>query len=252
LQRLERTTQTWEEVVVQDASAVLELVFIDDERATDVFSYSYRVLVFNSCGLPVDTSNVATSILLDGEANQQRLVNVLAWSPYSEWQEGVEWYHIYRRMKDSGYELIDEVNGAGSLFYEDDVSELVETDGDFFYRIEAIERSDDSRPPFSSFSNEVNLSMNPIIWIPNAIVLGGYNDVFKPTVSFALVEEFYLVVFSSWGDRIFETYSIEEGWDGRMNGKVVEEGVYNYYITVKDGRGRAIDQFGHITVLNYE
>ncbi len=252
LQRLERTTQTWEEVLVQDASAVLELVFIDDERATDVFSYSYRVLVFNSCGLPVDTSNVATTILLDGEANQQRLVNVLAWSPYSEWQEGVEWYHIYRRMKDSNYELIDEVNGAGSLFYEDDVSELVETDGDFFYRIEAIERSDDSRAPFSSFSNEVNLSMNPIIWIPNAIVLGGYNDVFKPTVSFALVEEFYMVVFSSWGDLIFETYNIEEGWDGRMNGKVVEEGVYNYYITVKDGRGRAIDQFGHITVLNYE
>jgi hypothetical protein len=59
-------------------------------------------------------------------------------------------------------------------------------------------------------------------------------------------------VFSSWGDLIFETYNIEEGWDGRMNGKVVEEGVYNYYITVKDGRGRAIDQFGHITVLNYE
>jgi hypothetical protein len=28
--------------------------------------------------------------------------------------------------------------------------------------------------------------------------------------------------------------------------------VYNYYVTVKDGRGRAIDRFGNITVLNYE
>ncbi len=252
LQRLEPITQTWEEVVVQDASAALELVFIDDERANDVFSYSYRILVFNSCGLIVDTSNVARTIHLEGESDQERLVNILSWSPYGEWVEGVEWYRIYRRMKDSEYELIDEVNGGGSMFYEDDVSELIETDGDFFYRIEAIERNDISRAPFSALSNEVNLSINPIIWIPNAIVLGGYNDLFKPTVSFALVEEYYMTIFSSWGDLIFETRNIEEGWDGRMNGKPVPEGLYNFYVTVKDGRGRATDQFGHITVLNYE
>lgn len=252
LQRLERVTQSWQEVVVEDASAVAEIVFIDYTLATDVFSYSYRILVYNSCGLIVDTSNVSTTILLNGEANQERLVNVLAWSPYGDWTEGVDHYNIYRRMKDAPYELIEEVNGGASLFYEDDVSELVKTDGDFYYLIEAIEEGDGSRAPFFSQSNEVNLSMVPIIWIPNAIVLGGYNPVFKPTISFALVEEYYLVVFSRWGDLIFETYSIEEGWDGSMNGRPVQEGVYNYYVTVKDGRGRAIDQFGHITVLNYE
>jgi gliding motility-associated-like protein len=252
LQRLEESTQTWEEVLVQDASATAEIVYIDDSRATDVFSYSYRVLVFNSCGLVVDTSNVAKTILLNGEANQDRLVNVLAWSPYGDWQDGVDHYNIYRRMKDTPYELIEEVNGGGSLFYEDDISELVETDGDFFYLIEAIEKGDGSRAPFFAHSNEVNLSVDPIIWIPNAIVLGGYNPVFKPTMSFAIVEEYYLVIFSKWGDLIYETRSIEEGWDGSMNGKAVQEGVYNYYVTVKDGRGRAIDRFGNITVLNYE
>jgi gliding motility-associated-like protein len=249
---LESTTQTWEEVVVQDASAALELVFIDDERATDVFSYCYRILVFNACGLSVDTSNVACTMILDGESNQQRLVNALAWSPYREWQEGVEWYSIYRRTKNTEYELINEVNGGGNLFYEDDVSELVDSDGDFFYRIEAIERNENSRAPFTSLSNEVNLSMDPIIWIPNALVIGGYNEICKPTISFALVEEYYMVVFNSWGDLIFETYNFEEGWDGRINGKAVEEGIYNYNISVKDGRGRAINRFGHITVLNYE
>jgi gliding motility-associated-like protein len=252
LQRLERSTQTWEEVWVQDASAIAEIAFVDDGRATDVFSYSYRVLVYNSCGLIVDTSNVASTMLLRGEANQERLVNVLAWSPYGDWQEEVDHYNIYRRMKDSPYELIEEVGGGASLFYEDDVSDYVETDGDFYYLIEAIEKGDGSRIPFFSHSNEVNLSMVPIIWIPNAIVLGGYNPIFKPTMSFALVEEYYLVIFSRWGDLIFETRSFEEGWDGTMNGKPVQEGIYNFYVTVKDGQGRAIDQFGHITVLNYE
>jgi len=252
LQRLEKSTQTWEEVLVQDISALAEMVFIDDRRATDVFFYSYRVLVYNSCGLIVDTSNVATTVLLNGEASQERLVNVLAWSPYGDWQDGVDYYNIYRRMKDTPFELIDEVNGGASLFYEDDVSAFVETDGDFFYLIEAIENGDESRAPFFAHSNEINLSMVPIIWIPNAIVLGGNNPVFKPTMSYALVEEYYLVVFSRWGDLIFESRSIEEGWDGTMNGRAVQEGVYNYYVTVKDGRGRAIDQFGNITVLNYE
>jgi len=252
LQRFEPSTDSWEEVLVQDLSATFSWDFIDDSRATDVFSYSYRIIVFNACGLPVDTSNIATTMLLDGQANQERLVNTLAWSPYREWGQGVETYQIYRSTKTSGFELLTEINGGASLFYEDDVSELVESDGDFYYRIEAVEKTTDARDAFVSKSNEVNLSIDPIIWIPNAMVIGGYNELFKPVLSFALVEEYYLVIFSKWGDMIFETYDANEGWDGSMKGRMVQEGVYNYYLTVKDGRGRAIDRFGNITVLNYE
>jgi hypothetical protein len=37
-----------------------------------------------------------------------------------------------------------------------------------------------------------------------------------------------------------------------MGGKFVQEGVYNYYLSVEDGRGRITDMFGFITVLNYD
>jgi gliding motility-associated-like protein len=252
LQRLELATDSWEEVLVQDANATTELIFIDDQRACDVFSYTYRVVVSNFCGVSVDTTNFASTVLLDGQANQQRLVNTLSWTPYAEWQAGVDKYLVYRRQKDTPYELIEELNGGASLFYEDDVSELVETDGDFYYQIEAVENSDGPRDSFVAKSNEVNIAVDPIIWVPNAIVIGGYNEIFKPVISFALVKDFYLVVFSRWGDTVFESRSVDTGWDGMMNGKPVREGLYNYYMTVKDGRGRVTDQFGHITVLNYE
>jgi hypothetical protein len=252
LQRFDSLTNSWDDIVVQDLNVEMSWDFTDSDLATDVFSYSYRIVVFNACGLPVDTSNVATTILLDGEPNQERLVNTLRWSPYSQWNEGVKVYQIYRRTKTSEFELLTEINGGASLFYEDDVSELVESDGDFYYRIDAVEKTSDARDAFISKSNEVNVSIDPIIWIPNAMVLGGYNELFKPVMSFALVEEYYLVIFSKWGDMIFETYYASEGWDGSMNGRMVQEGVYNYYLTVKDGRGRAIDRFGNITVLNYE
>lgn len=252
LQRYEPVSQFWEEVFVQDLSAAFELSFTDEGRATDVFCYTYRVLVYNSCGLVVDTTNIAKTILLDGQASQERLVNTLSWSPYAEWQQGVELYEIYRKLKNSDYELIDEVNGEARLFYEDDVSELVETDGDFTYRIEAIEKNDGERDSYRSVSNEVSLSIDPIIWIPNSIVVGGYNELFYPVISFALVEEYHMIIFSRWGDLIFETRDVNEGWDGTMKGRTVEEETYNFFITVKDGQGRAIDRFGHISVFNYD
>jgi gliding motility-associated-like protein len=252
LQRKESATQTWEDVIAFTVSASSELIFTDDGRATDVFNYIYRVIVTNQCGEQVDTSNTARTILLNGESNTDNQINILAWSPYSQWQDGVDAYKIYRKMKDTGYELIQEVNGSASLFYQDDVSKLVDTDGDFYYRIEAIEYRNDATAPYTAFSNEINLSLDAIIWVPNAMVIGGYNDEFKAVISFAEVEEFYLTVFSRWGDLLFETRDAKEGWDGKVDGLPVAEGVYNYYISVKDGRGRAIDQFGTITVLNYE
>ena len=84
------------------------------------------------------------------------------------------------------------------------------------------------------------------------MVIGGYNELFYPVISFALVEEYHMVIFSRWGDLVFETRDVKVGWDGTMKGRTVQEGTYNYFITVKDGLGRAIDRFGHISVFNYD
>ncbi len=249
-QRFEPTTDSWEELFVQDLSAAFEFPFIDKQRATDVFSYTYRVVVSSSCGLKVATTNVGKTIALTGTTDQTRLVNTLLWNPYLDWKDGVDVYRIYRRLKNEPFELIHEMNGGSRLFYEDDISELIESDGEFIYCIEAVEKTDGSRSPYTSKSNEISLSVDPIVWIPNTIVIGGYNDVFKPVISYALVEEYYLSIFSKWGDHIFETHDVEEGWDGYMDNRPVQEGVYNYYFMVKDGRGRAIDRFGYIIVLN--
>lgn len=252
LQRFSEATDSWEEVVVQDTSATLSLSFFDGERATDVFSYTYRVIAYNTCGRAVDTTNIAQTILLDGEANQDRLVNTLAWTPYGDWSDGVDHYNIYRSSDGGPYELINELDGQEQLFYEDDVSELISTNGEFCYRIEAVEHTDGVRSPFQSNSNEVCLSIEPIIWVPNTIVVGGYNDKFFPVISFATIESYRMVIFSRWGDLVFQTTDIKEGWDGTFEGSYVKEGVYDYYLTVKDGKGRNTERFGYVIMLNYD
>jgi gliding motility-associated-like protein len=252
LQRLSESTDSWEEVVVRDTSVAMSITFLDGERAADVFSYTYRVIAYNSCGMPVDTTNIGRTILLDGEASQERLVNTLAWSPYADWSEGVERYNIYRSIDQGPFELINELGGGELLFYEDDVSELTGSSGEFCYHIEAVERSESGRTPFISLSNEICLSIQPLIWVPNTIVAGGYNPNFFPEISFASVESYHMVIFSRWGDLIYETTQIKPGWDGTFEGSYVKEGVYDYYLTVKDGKGRNIDRFGFITLLNYD
>jgi gliding motility-associated-like protein len=252
LQRFSEVTDTWEEVITLDTSAAMSMTFSDFERATDVFSYTYRVIVYNTCGRAVDTTNIAQTMLLDGEANQDRLVNTLAWSPYGDWSDEVDHYNIYRSSDGNPYELINELNGREQLFYEDDVSELISTSGEFCYRIEAVEKTDGARAPYQSESNEVCLSIDPIIWVPNTIVAGGYNDSFFPVISYATVESYRMVIFSRWGDLVFQTTDVKEGWDGTFEGSYVKEGVYDYYLTVKDGKGRNTERFGYVILLNYD
>ena len=252
LQRFSSSTDSWEEIEVKDTNATFRFSFQDTERATDVFSYRYRVIAINTCGRVVDTTNIGKTILLDAASSQDRLVNTISWSAYEEWENGVDHYNIYRRIGEGPLELIDEFSAGSSLFYEDYVSDYIDASGDFIYCIEAIERNDGSREPYSSKSNEVNLTLEPIIWVPNSIVIGGYNPVFYPVISFADVASYRLIVFSRWGDLIFQTTTITDGWDGTMGGKFVQEGVYNYYLSVEDGRGRITDKFGFVTVMNYD
>lgn len=252
LQMLDTFTGVWEESIVQTANAQMQLSYVVNDLVTDEFPYQFRVVAYNSCGVAVDTTNRAKTIWLNGISIQERLVNMLSWTPYEDWPEGVERYNIYRQVGDGPIELLTEVSSATAPFYEDDVSELTDSKGDFRYYIEAVERSSSSRAPFTSVSNEILLSIDPIIWIPNAIVIGGYNELFFPVISFADIENYRLVVFSRWGDLIYETDDLTQGWDGTMGDRYVQEGMYNYYLSVQDGRGRHIDRFGYITVLNYD
>ena len=38
------------------------------------------------------------------------------------------------------------------------------------------------------------------------------------------------MIFNRWGERIWETTDYNEGWDGRSNGKDVQDGVYTWKI----------------------
>ncbi len=74
------------------------------------------------------------------------------------------------------------------------------------------------------------------------------NDVFCPAVA-TDVEEYSLSIYSKSNDLIFRTDDIKVGWDGYVNGKIVETGVYIYDAKGKFANGTTFIRRGDVTVL---
>lgn len=91
----------------------------------------------------------------------------------------------------------------------------------------------------------------PAIYVPNAFTPGGNenNPVFY--VYGTGIAEFSLTIFNRWGQMIYHSTDMEEGWDGTMNGKDVQTGVYIWtlhYSTDVDPM-TVHSEIGHVTLL---
>ncbi len=83
----------------------------------------------------------------------------------------------------------------------------------------------------SRFDKEIEDYCTGLLFIPNAFTPGnkdGVNDVFKPVVK--NIQDYELRIFNRWGEMIFKTNDVNEGWDGTINGKNCQMDVYVYQI----------------------
>lgn len=73
----------------------------------------------------------------------------------------------------------------------------------------------------------------PNVFTPNN---DGVNDFFKPAI-FKGMKSGNMIVLNRWGQVVFETDDVSNGWDGRYKNKPVTDGVYFYkiqYTTIFD------------------
>ncbi len=59
----------------------------------------------------------------------------------------------------------------------------------------------------------------------------GSNDVFR--VAYTSVKDFKMVIFNSWGRKVFETSDPGDSWDGKIGSQKAAEGVYFYFIEAR-------------------
>ena len=88
------------------------------------------------------------------------------------------------------------------------------------------------------------------IFIPNAFTPNGdgVNDVFQP-IDYGAAKRILIRIYNRWGGVVFESTSIDNGWDGTMAGEVIQPGVYVYQITGEFLNGEEFDETGSIALL---
>lgn len=102
-------------------------------------------------------------------------------------------------------------------------------------------------------SNYQSLLIEPVenVYVPNAFTPNddGANDIFNVS-SFGIKENgFLLQIFNRWGERIFETDDLFEGWDGTKNGNKCESEVYVYKVTYVDLKDNTYAFKGTVTLI---
>ncbi|WP_316765939.1 putative Ig domain-containing protein [Pedobacter frigiditerrae] len=91
------------------------------------------------------------------------------------------------------------------------------------------------------FSNELYV---PNTFTPNG---DGKNDIFYAYGN--LVSKFKMRIYNQWGEFLYESLSINNGWDGRYRGNLQPNGVYVYNIDVTFNDGTTKTFKGTVTLL---
>jgi gliding motility-associated-like protein len=63
------------------------------------------------------------------------------------------------------------------------------------------------------------------------------------------IDEVQFSIYDRWGEKVFETTSATDGWDGTFRGKPMNVGVFVYFIKGKYKNGESIDKNGNVTLL---
>ncbi len=224
--------------------------FIDTDVASSDEQYTYKWRVFDGCGQEIFESNSGRNILLSAAGGSEAAVNVLEWGSYLTWENGVTEYEVQRRLGlDGDFELFA-VLGPQSFTFVDDVESFIEDEGYFCYKIVASEVENSFGFSSTAQSNPECVSLPPLMWIPNAIVINGFNTIFKPVAGFIDFESYDMEVRSRWGQILFQSNSIDDGWNGTFDGKRVREDQYQYIIRYRDGAGQLYIRQGAVVVLH--
>lgn len=222
---------------------------------TDVFpergAYEYRINLIDTCGRVGAVSNIGRTVFLEVSTDHVRMLHTLSWSSYLGFDGDILRYDIYRGENGVFGDTPIGSTLPGVRSFVDDVSLFYDSQGEFCYRVVAIEDVNSYGFGQRAFSNIACALIDPLVYIPNAFMIHGENPIFLPVVSLYDFDSYNLRIYNRWGEQIFSTTDRYEGWNGENTsfGGYYEEGVYVYQLTFQDREGNDFDYQGTVTLL---
>jgi len=233
-----------------------DTILFDRNLEVGSHSFFYQIVHRDQCdySIPLDSSNISNTILLT--VIESNIEAELDWTSYNTFLEGVGQYHIYKQygleiLPRSTWNLIDVLNPNQNKAF--DVYLNQEYAYKLCYVVSAIEENENifGRQD-TSFSNSVCYVRELSIYFPTAFAPEGINTTFKP-IGIGIdetTEESILEIYNRWGEKIFVTNKITEGWDGKKkDGETYPPGTYVYYAKIKGELGEFVEFKGTIILL---
>lgn len=95
----------------------------------------------------------------------------------------------------------------------------------------------------------LNIIYESKIFVPDVFTPdgNGINDSFK-AIGFNL-KNIHMKIYNRWGEQIFESFGVNDAWDGTFKGETVMEGVYIYTIDAEATDGEHYYLNGNVTVM---
>lgn len=85
----------------------------------------------------------------------------------------------------------------------------------------------------------------PSAFSPNS---DGWNDILYAVGT--NITDVNFTIYNRWGQKVFESKSLDKGWDGMFQGKKVDPAVFIYYVTAKSSiDGHLLQKQGNITLI---
>ena len=88
-----------------------------------------------------------------------------------------------------------------------------------------------------------------VIWVPNIFSPNGdgNNDVLY--VRGKGIAQLNFFVYDRWGEKVFETTNLDQGWNGKFRGKEMNKAVFVYYLEATFIDGSKVTKKGDVTLI---
>jgi gliding motility-associated-like protein len=149
--------------------------------------------------------------------------------------------------------------GDGMTYYAKDTSHQYTELG--VYDISLTAWTEHGCEAFMNLPEAVTVIGNGIVMFPNAFKPnasgpnGGWynpndpsNEIFFPVHDGVI--EYELIIYNRWGELVFETNDVNQGWDGYIGSKRAAEAVYVWQVKVKYVNGEQDVLRGDVTLFH--
>jgi gliding motility-associated-like protein len=208
--------------------------YIDTDVNSNEKSYCYR-FSYESCDVKYPNSEPICTILLKKD------LSLLSWSPEPPFLDDLRNYTVLQAPLNGP--ISTETDRQQNLTFTPQFSNQSELEYRFFVR--AISQDGN----FESTSNMLVYRRGAGLFVPD--VFTPNNDSYNNTLLAVgeQVKSFDFTIMNRWGNVVFHTSNLAEGWDGKINGAEAAVGSYVYKIVFVDDIDQKVEKRGTFMLL---